>query len=152
MKTHFIIVLILGVFTLTCCKKDKLDGTRSILTGTWNWTETYQVNNHCADETQWNYELIDSDGSGNSYSLEFLEKGKVIFSHNDGEIWKKRIVFDTEEKIENGHYTYHFIMFLNNRSEETLEVWVGQDSLLVNDYPKDTDLNCNEMFNHFTKT
>lgn len=151
MKLYYFSALILGLLTLSACKKDKLEASRAILTGTWNWTESYQIDNYCADDSLWNYELIDSEDANTRYTLEFLEKGKVIFSHNDGEIWKKRIVFETEETIDNGPYDYHFVMLLNNKPDESLEVWVGQDSLLINDYPKDTDLECNEVFNHFTR-
>ena len=65
---------------VTACKKEKLDGDRSILTGTWNWTETYLVNNYCSPDSLWNYQLAASAYPDNNYSLEFQERGKSFFT------------------------------------------------------------------------
>ena len=123
----------------------------SILTGTWNWTETYRVNNYCDTDSLWNYQLIDSAKEDNSFALEFLEKGKVIFYFNDAVLWNERVVFESKNKIGNGSYEYHFVILLNNMSSNKMDVWVGQDSLLLNDFPKDTEVNCFEVFNHFIR-
>lgn len=145
-------LMIFTIIALVACKKDKLDGDMSILIGTWNWTETYEVSNYCDADSLWNYELIDSSQEDNKYSLEFREKGKVRFYTNDAIIWKKRVVFESQEVIASGSYAYHFVILLNNNSNDKMDVWVGQDSLLLHDFPLDTDESCTERFNHFIRS
>lgn len=128
-----------------------LEGETSILIGTWNWTETYAVTNHCDPDSLWKYQLIDFAQTDKNFSLEFFEEGKVIFYNNDAILWKERIVFESENTVKNAPYNYHYVILLNNNSNDKMDVWVGQDSLLLNDFPKDTDDNCSEMFNHFIR-
>jgi len=123
----------------------------SILIGTWNWTETYKVSNFCDADSLWNYQLVNSAQKDNKFKLEFLEMGYVIFYSNDVILWKERVVFESKNVIENAPYKYHFVIMLNNKTNNKMDVWVGQDSLLLNDFPKDTDDNCSEMFNHFIR-
>lgn len=151
MNSFRFIILYFCIIALAACEKDELEGEMSILIGTWNWTETYENSNYCDTDSFWNYQLIDSTQIDNKFALEFLEKGKVIFYHNDAIIWNKRVVFESKNMIENGSYEYHFVILLNNNSNDKMDVWVGQDSLLLNDFPKDTDDNCSKMFNHFIR-
>jgi len=151
MNSFRFIILFFCIISLAACQRDKLEGETSILTGRWNWTETYEVSNHCDTESFWNYQLIDSTHANNKYALEFLEKGKVIFYTNAAIIWKERVTFESKNVIEDGPYAYHFVILLNNNANNKMDVWVGQDSLLLNDFPKDTEKNCSEMFNHFIK-
>ena len=151
MNSFRFIILFFCIIALAACQKDKLEGEISILIGRWNWTETYEVSNHCDTESLWNYQLIDSTHANNKYALEFLEKGKVIFYTNDAIIWKERVTFESKNVIEDGSYKYHFVILLNNNANNKMDVWVGQDSLLLNDFPKDTEKKCSEMFNHFIK-
>jgi hypothetical protein len=150
MNSFRFLILFFCVITVAACKKDKLEGEMSILIGTWNWTETYEVNNYCDTDSLWNYQLIDSAQTDNKFTLEFLEKGKVIFYNNDVILWEKRVVFESKNVIGNGSYEYHFVILLNNTNDK-MDVWVGQNSLLLNDFPKDTDDNCSEIFNHFIR-
>lgn len=151
MNSFRIFIFFFCFIALSACEKDELEGEMSILTGTWNWTETYRVNNYCDTDSLWNYQLIDSDKEDNSFALEFLEKGKVIFYFNDAVLWNERVVFESKNMIGNGSYEYHFVILLNNMSSNKMDVWVGQDSLLLNDFPKDTEVNCFEVFNHFIR-
>lgn len=116
-----------------------------------NWTETYEVGNYCDADSLWKYQLVDSTQPDNTFAIEFLEKGKVIFYTNNAIIWNKRVTFESKKMIENVSYDYHFAILLNNNPNDKMDVWVGQDSLLLNDFPKDTDDMCSEMFNHFIK-
>ena len=151
MKSFRFIIIFICIIALAACEKDKLEGEMSILIGTWNWTETYEVNNYCDSDSLWNYQLVDSAHTGNKYSLEFLEKGKVIFYTNDAIIWNERVTVESKNVIGDGSYVYHFVILLNNNANNKMDVWVGQDSLLLNDFPKDTEDNCSEMFNHFIR-
>jgi hypothetical protein len=95
--------------------------------------------------------LIDFAQTDKNFSLEFFEEGNVIFYNNDAILWKERIVFESENIVKNAPYNYHYVILLNNNTNNKMDVWVGQDSLLLNDFPKDTDDNCSEMFNHFIR-
>ena len=145
------IILFFCITVIAACEKDKLEGEMPILIGTWNWTVTYEVSNYCDADSLWDYQLIDSTHTNNRYALQFLEKGKVIFYTNDAIIWKERITFESKNVIGDGPYEYHFVILLNKNTNNKMDVWVGQDSLLLNDFPKDTDDNCSEMFNHFIR-
>lgn len=151
MNLFRLLLLFCCVIAFSACKKDKLEGEMSILIGSWNWTETYEVGNYCDTDSLWNYDLVYSTQTDNTYRLEFLEKGKVIFYHNSGIIWNDRVVFESKNMIGDEPYEYHFVILRNNNTNEKMDVWVGQDSLLMNDFPKDTDENCSEFFNHFIK-
>jgi hypothetical protein len=151
MNSFRFLIFFFCAIAVAACTKDKLEGEMSILIGTWNWTETYAVSNYCDADSLWNYQLIDSAQTNKNFKLEFQEKGKVIFYNNDGVLWNDRVVFESKNVIENGSYAYHFVILLNNKTDDKLDVWVGQDSLLLNDFPKDTDDHCSEMFNHFIR-
>jgi len=144
-------ILLLGLVLLfsSGCQKDKLEGEASVLIGTWNWTASYLVPNHCEEDSLWNFKLRDTVSATSSYSLEFQEKGKLIFRHNDGLIWNKRIVFSEKQKIEDPTFDYRFTILLDNQADDPMVLLVGGDSLLTYDFPKDTDNDCEEMFNYF---
>lgn len=151
MNSIRLIIFSICVIAFAACKKDKLDDETAILIGTWNWTETYEVRNYCEADSLWNYQMVATANPDNRYSLEFLEKGNVIFYNKDAILWKERVVFESKNLIGNGSYEYHFVILLNNSANDKMDVWVGQDSLLLNDFPKDTDDYCSDMFNYFIK-
>ncbi|MCF8299012.1 MAG: hypothetical protein K9J13_15800, partial [Saprospiraceae bacterium] len=129
MKSFRFIILFFCTIAFAACKKDKLEGEMSVLIGTWNWTETYKVSNYCDNDSLWIYQLIDSAKPDNKFTLKFLEKGKVIFYINNGVLWKERVVFESKNVIKNNPYEYHFVILLNNNTNDKMDVWVGQDSL-----------------------
>ncbi len=136
---------------LFSCKKDKLEGDAAMLLGKWNWTSSTLVSNYCDPDSSWIRKIDSESNEASNYSLEFLEKGKVIFRHNGGKVWNNRLVFESIEALNDSLYTHKFIIHLNNRSDEPMIIWLGQDHLMMHDYPKDTDQECEEMFNHFVR-
>lgn len=150
-KPIALVPLLVLVICFGGCKKDRLEGDAAALIGTWEWQTTSEVTNHCDPESLWTSTVIDASGDGNRYTLEFLERGKVIFSHNDGVVWKHRIVLNTVESSEDEAYDRHFVIWLNNRSNDELELWLREDTLMLNDYPKDTEADCVERFNYFLR-
>ena len=147
---RFLYLSILFVLILSC-KKEKLEGDAAILIGTWNWTETYRVSNGCDADSTWIYVKSDSASFSKSYSVEFLEKGKLIYHHNGGIINKNRIVFESKEKLLDSAYDFRFVLNLNNNASKEMIILVSQDSMLLEDFPKDNDGECVKIFNHFTK-
>jgi len=136
---------------VSSCKKDKLEGDTEILTGKWNWINTQHITNVCEADSLWNYSYMDSTTSSNKYSIEFLSKGKGIFRHNDGIIWRNRLVFQSMESIVSNSYLFEFNIFINNNENDIMHGFVGEDSLLLDDFPFDTDNTCENRHNHFVK-
>lgn len=144
--------VIFMVVLFSSCQKDKLVGDAGLLIGKWNWTASYLVPNHCEVDSNWIYRLQDTVAEGLTYALDYEEKGKLIFSHNDGEIWNKRIVFLEQVPIEDPSFSHRFTIILNNQIDDKMELLVGKDTLMCYDFPKDTDEECEEMLNYFEKT
>jgi hypothetical protein len=151
MRSILFTVFATALMALSSCKKEKLEGDSTILIGKWRWTETYQINNACDHDSLWNYILFDSATAPDSYEVEFYEKGKLNLYHNGGLINGNRIVFASKESLVIGPYEFKFVINTNNNPDKPMNIWVGQDSLLLDDFPKDTDGNCEEMRNHFIR-
>lgn len=150
MKLYFLFVLFIGL-SLISCKKDKLEGDAEILTGTWAWINTQQVNNSCDPDSLWNYSYLDSSSTDKTYSIEFLPKGKVIWYHNKGIITRQRIVFESMEPVALVPYSFEFTMHMDNNENDVMHGFVGEDSLLLDDFPLDTDNSCETRRNHFVR-
>ena len=144
-------IALLALVFLVSCKKEKLEGDKSILVGTWKWVNSQKVTNTCEAENLWNYTYTDSAENNNEYSLEFLEKGKVKFYTNTNLLWKHRIVFEGSEDVSGSSYSKKYTIALDNNSLNTMVVYVGNDSLMLDDFPKDTDNACETMHNHFIR-
>jgi hypothetical protein len=133
------------------CKKDKLEGEAEILRGNWKWVNTQKVTNTCEADTTWSYSYIDSTAASNEYSIEFLSKGKMLFRHNGGLVFRNRIVFKSIEPIVSSSYTHKIDIYVNNDENDIMHLLVGNDSLMVDDYPLDTDNSCENRHNHFLR-
>ena len=133
------------------CKKDKLEGDAEILIGYWKWINTQALTNTCEADSLWSYSYLDSSVSSNEFSIEFFKKGKVYFIHNDGIIWKERIVFKSIEAIVTESYLFEFNIYLDNNKNDILHGFVGEDSLLLDDFPLDKDNSCENRRNHFIR-
>lgn len=123
-KLSFVLVLIL----LSSCKKEKLDGDKSVLVGEWKWISTEHLTYDAwapTDTANYTPESV-----GNDYFLEFQKKGKLVFRNNN-DSWKKRIVFG--KYAGSGHYPGYdyFGIFLNNDHTFVLEGMVNQDTIIL---------------------
>ena len=150
MKLNFLFVLFISLSVISC-KKDKLEGDAEILTGTWNWINTEQITNTCGPDSLWNYSYLDSSATSKTYSIEFVNKGKVIWYHNEGIITRQRIVFESMVSVASASYSFEFTMNMNNNENDIMHGFVGEDSLLLDDFPLDTDNSCETRLNHFIR-
>lgn len=150
-RMALLLLLLLISAAMVSCKKDRLEGDAATLVGTWQWLHTEAVKNHCDDESGWLFEALENATADNQYALEFLAKGKVIFTHNEGVVWRNRLVIATVEELDGLPYDQRFVLLMNNRTEDPLELWINGDSLMLHDYPKDTDQPCEERFNYFVR-
>ncbi len=92
MKTATLLIF-LSSFALLSCKKDKLEGEKTVLIGKWAWDYTYHSYNWCTYDNQGITELLTPVNTTNTYTIEFLEKGKLLLYKNDVLLQEKRIVF-----------------------------------------------------------
>ncbi|UKN02388.1 hypothetical protein K6119_02485 [Paracrocinitomix mangrovi] len=151
MKNYVAILLLSVLFVSFSCKKDKLVGDTAILIGSWKWNNTTNVMNYCQADSLWTYTVVDSTTNGYTYTIEFLEKGKVKFYHNDGLLFNQRLVIHETQVINEPPYTLSFEFYINNNSDDVMAGKVGASDLRLYDFPKDTDTDCEEFFNAFTK-
>ncbi len=92
MKTATLLIFLFS-FTFLSCKKDKLEGDKSMLIGKWNWSYTRYAHSYSYDSPEGIVEYLTPSNTNTNYRIEFLEKGKIIFYKNDVLIKEKRIVF-----------------------------------------------------------
>lgn len=130
------------------CKKHRLIEEKSILVGMWNWTHTIDK---AIDDTIWASDV------NTSYSLEFMKKGKLKFIEDEVLIDKKRVVFfkfyinNSQLPISNA---YHFGISLDNNSDDNLNGFVNQDTLVVlSNFPYEQCKHCTNhlYYNYFIR-
>mgnify|MGYP000610346862 CR=1 FL=1 len=141
------IILILLLLVVSACKKDRLKDEKSILIGKWNWSYSEHKYGWCdGDDFE---ETIDPESEGESFSIEFLENGKInFFGIDDQLIEKKRIVFShfTEESSEQ----YIFNIMLNNKDSDNLGGRVS-NVLILEQFPFTSTPGCEDYDNYFIK-
>ena len=147
----YVSIIVCTVLIMIACKKEELVGDSVILKGNWKWVSTDQVTNTCEHDSLWIFTAFDSSYTNNEFSVEFLEKGKIYFSHNGGVIVKNRIVFESKKEVVLDVYTLQFSIKLNNDEGDIMEGLVGANDLLLFDYPKDSDNSCETRYNYFVK-
>ncbi len=115
MKKLVPIVLLIFLYS---CAKDKLFGDKAVLIGTWKWTETKHTYGICEGSSS--IEVLTPETEGNSYSMEFFEKGIVKFFENDKLIGSDRLVFAQYGKSCNGALSNYveYVIYLNNNRED----------------------------------
>lgn len=135
MNRLFIIVLVLP-FVLFSCKKDKLEGDRSILEGKWEWVYSVRTTSYSNGASS-AIDTITKESQSSSYALEFSSKGKFYLIEN-GEVKEDyRIVFaffGSEEHLcswsnfNTERYTYT-ILGDNDEENNRFQGCVSSDSL-----------------------
>lgn len=128
-------------FVLLSCKKDKLEGDRSILEGKWEWiyaikTKLYTNGSPSISDT------INSSDVSSTFGLEFLSKGKVRFIENEEIREEYRTVFyafKNDGICQNafGGEAYQYIIRPNNEEEIHFNGCVSIDTLTFHqrDFP-----------------
>jgi hypothetical protein len=83
------VILLIGFVS---CKKDRLDGDRSILEGKWEWIYAIRTEVH-TNGAQNTIDTIKSDQIASNYALEFTNKGKFKLIEDNEVKENYRIVF-----------------------------------------------------------
>ncbi len=102
---------------LSSCTKDKLIGERAILIGKWNWTQTNHTFGICEGD---NYtEILTPLSEGETFSMEFFEKGIVKFYQNNELLSTDRLIIKMYPSPCSGDLPEHkaFYIYLNNKDD-----------------------------------
>jgi len=129
-----IIAIILLLTVVLGCKKEKLEGEKSILEGKWKWSYSLHIHwNYATDK--FDVTEIPSSNYPDKYFLEFDRKGKVKFLKND-EKKEYRITFHKfgdECNDLSGPNCYRFTILLNNKKHNSFGGNVNQDTIRCSD-------------------
>jgi|LakMenEpi03Aug12_release.lakeMendotaPanAssembly.Ray.scaffolds.fasta_scaffold818805_2 hypothetical protein len=137
MRLYFCLSVILSLFTLSSCRKTKLDDDKSILAGEWQWvyTEEYvQPNAFMPSNLE---SVIYADSFPKSFALKFMTKGKMERIQDD-DVIKDRIVVKSFEKISPTYYS--IIVYGDNKEKNKLTMNLldrATDTLVVVEFPFD---------------
>ncbi len=144
MRSKSLIILI--VFILIACKKDRLKGDSAFLVGKWQWVYTNHKYGWCEGN---NFdENLSPDSEGVNYSLSFAKNGKIFFFKNEEQIEATRLVFDSF-KFSDGYYS--FVILLNNDSNKKLSGYGNGTSMNFGYFPFDGIDGCEDYDNYFVK-
>ncbi|MBL4863233.1 MAG: hypothetical protein JKY09_09495, partial [Crocinitomicaceae bacterium] len=88
---NLLYVLLIG-FILIGCKKEKLEGEKSILEGRWKWIYSLEEKHNFLVGGS-TYQDVSASSFPDTYFMEFDRKGKVKFLKNETIEEKYRIVF-----------------------------------------------------------
>ncbi len=137
------------------CKKDKLESDKEIFIGKWNWTFTSHSYGICEGDNL--FEVLTPESEGETFSLEFYEKGIVKFFQNGSKLKSYRIAFDLFGNSCNGEYSefQRFYIKLDNK-EDDFHNFVGcidmEEILVVHGFPyMDIEEGCEIYTSHFIK-
>jgi hypothetical protein len=146
------------LLSLWSCQKDKLKGDSEILVGKWNWTHSNETYETCNPPTFEN--VLTPETENANYSIEFLEKGKIIFYKDGEEVDNQRLTISFSESPNSTvdyPYSFHIWMpgkendlFGPNGSNE-LDGKVGDELLRLNvDFPF-PDTYCEDYSSYFVR-
>jgi len=113
------------------CKKDKLEGDKSILIGEWEWVYTEKWVDYCDPDYMY-FDTITPITKETTWQIKFLEKGKVQFYQENELLMSHRVVF-----VSFGcpncclGYTSSFEIALDNDPESRLDGCVALETLKV---------------------
>lgn len=128
-KTIVCLILLVSFYS---CQKDELSGDKEIMIGKWNWIFTIQY--HYGDFIAWQDTIFPAT-IGERYSIEFLEKGVMLWNKNDDRIDRQRIIFTFWKEGVNGTAN------INNFNEFSIKMsndldffgYLNPDTLITND-------------------
>lgn len=137
MRIALLGILLLLLFSLVSCKKDKLTGEDEILEGNWIWRYTTYYD-------PWNN--LDTIWPGDIYCIDFLERGIVKVYKNGEKQSRDRVVIHSRTPVWNG---IEYIINLNNSATEQWYVKIygpDHDTIQVNHLPYDRESNPVESY------
>jgi hypothetical protein len=148
---YFILIFVCSLL-LTSCKKEKLKDGGEAFIGKWKWTySSINVYGLCPQYQSFNpgssyFTSINPTTESTNYYIEFIEKGKVIFSQEQTELSEEKILWEMSE-ISTSKYFYE--MYFNDSL--MLDGIINQDTLMENRLFPFPDTNCDDYTNFFVR-
>jgi hypothetical protein len=122
-------ILTLVILTLfISCKKDRLEGEKSVLIGRWKWS-------HSSKRISWRplyYQTLSPQTENTTYAIEFLEKGKIKLIEKEHLKEEGRIVFTGWRDDPLGGFS--FGININGSRKKNLYGSIEDSSLIINSY------------------
>lgn len=149
---------ILAFLMLGACKKDKLTGLRSIFVGEWEWVYSKKFTNYTTPPFASTEDTIFATNLSTTYSLNFIEKGKIQLIENGNVQSEYRTVFSTFSNEGNClgilSNPYEFSIDLDNDEDHWMNGCVSTDSLSLSydfPFPKEQSTNTTITYRHCFK-
>lgn len=124
--------------------------------GKWNWTYTDHDFGWCDNQSF--FEVLTPITENTTFSLEFIEKGKVLFYKNANFLSEYRVKFKAFEGPNDVHCTLYdgfwFNIDLNNVKEQNFNGCINTDTILLVSFPDfifQTISGCETHVNYFVK-
>jgi hypothetical protein len=151
MKRVFVL-LMLSFFSFFSCKKEKLKEDGEVLIGKWKWTySSVNVNGLCYNNSGSSgissyFATINPTTENTIYYIEFLEKGKIIFSEENTVLSEEKILWEMSEiSADKCFYELYF------DKEIKLDGIINQDTLMENRLFPFPDTDCDDYTNFFVR-
>ena len=141
-------VIIIVLLSVNACKKDKLEGDYAVFEGKWKWAYTIRHNSYSHYSSS---DTIFQNEIDNTYEIEFLKKGKLIFYENNKEIEKYRIVFLDWREGNNGNSS--IAIKRNNKKDLIMKFYLKKnknanfDTIAATVFPSELASHCNSSAN-----
>jgi hypothetical protein len=132
MKARTIILITALSCAFYSCKKDKLEGDKSILIGEWEWVYTEKVVDYCDPDYTYT-QILTPSTELTTWQIKFIEKGKVEFYQDNSLLDAHKIVFDSFGYQYSGIYASYKSFQIHLDNEESLQFYgmVSSDSIIV---------------------
>jgi hypothetical protein len=130
-------LLLISVIFLFSCKKDKLEGDKSILIGQWKWVYSIKIEKYHCDDLPYTT-ILTPVTENNHYTIKFLKKGHVFLFKDGAQQEKYRIVFkDFQFRLNSSYYEYYYYFDINlNNSDKINNLYgnVKSDTLILSGF------------------
>jgi hypothetical protein len=123
------------VLSLITCKKDKLIDDKAVLIGKWEWSYSRFER---SGSNAFTYSRT-PNSVGATYQLNFLEKGKVQFMKDNVILEEYRIVIKRTGVEWCFHWDQGYVIWPNNKSDNSLIICIKDDILRTNSFPFNQD-------------
>ena len=153
MKFSPIIILVAFFGSFYSCKKEKLEGEKSILIGEWEWVATIGIIEYCDPDFMYSVNLTPAS-EGTNYQIRILEKGVLYFYEGTDLKWKSKIQVPYFGSDCGDPYNVGFQLEMLDATTQDFYGCVGPDTLGVKcnrpDFPF-AETECEAYYSYFVR-
>jgi hypothetical protein len=123
-------VLIICLFLIFSCKKERLKGDLDILTGKWNWS-TSQVFFYGYSTSLYSQAILTPISENITYSIKFFQRGVFQLIKNDDAFEKWKILSKPNLYADNTILQNAYRYDIHLKDDDFLSGYVNQDTLVT---------------------